>query len=48
MSLHHSAKLTPGIRPLTAATPALGKSRYRLILSRIYETIRKMRILTRS
>ena len=27
ISLHHSTKLTPGIRPLTAGTPALGKSR---------------------
>jgi len=39
-------KLTPGIRPLMASIPSFGNNKYKLMLNKMYETIRKIRILT--
>jgi anaerobic selenocysteine-containing dehydrogenase len=46
INLHHSAKFRPGISPFHEGMCALGKSRYKLILRRIYEISKKRRILT--
>jgi hypothetical protein len=42
----HSTKFTPGISPLIAGTPALGNKRYKLMLKRIYDTIRNINMVT--
>ena len=46
MSLHHSMKLIPGIRPKTGFTSVFLKTKYRLMLNNMYETIRKINTLT--